>query len=95
AELIARGQQVYEANCAACHKSNGVGGGAYPAIAGSKIATGANAGHIDIVLAGKNAMPAWGALSDVELAAVLTYQRTSWGNQATIIMPAEIRAARK
>ena len=94
-ELIARGQQVYEANCAACHKANGMGGGAYPAIAGSKIATGAKAAHINLVLAGKNAMPSWSALSDVELAAVLSYQRTSWGNQADIVMPAEIRAARQ
>ena len=94
-ELIARGQQVYEANCASCHKSNGIGGGVYPAIVGSKIATGAKAAHIDLVLQGKNAMPAWSALSDVELAAVLSYQRTSWGNQADIVMPAEIRAARK
>lgn len=94
-ELIARGQQVYEANCAACHQSNGVGGGAYPSIVGSKIATGAKSEHIKLVLEGKNAMPAWSTLSDVELAAVLSYQRTSWGNQADIVMPAEIRAARK
>ncbi|QKJ66100.1 cytochrome c oxidase subunit II [Deefgea piscis] len=93
-ELLQRGKQAYEANCAACHKADGAGSGAFPALAGSKIANGAKAEHIRIVLNGKNAMPSWGTLSDVELAAAISYERTAWGNQADLVMPAEIRAAR-
>ena len=94
-ELLARGKQVYDANCAACHQANGAGLGTFPALAGSKMVQGPKAAHIEMVLKGKNAMPAWGALSDVELAAAISYERTSWGNQADIVMPAEIRAARQ
>lgn len=93
-ELIVRGKQVYEANCAACHKANGMGGGAYPALAGSKVVQDSKMEHIAFVLHGKNAMPSWAALSDVELAAAISYERVSWGNKADIVMPAEVRAAR-
>lgn len=93
-ELIARGRQVYEANCQTCHQPNGKGGGPFPALAGSKVATGAKADHVHIVLNGKNAMPAWSSLSDVEIAAVISYERNSWGNQAGILQPSEVKTAR-
>ncbi|MGD8999233.1 MAG: cytochrome c oxidase subunit II [Granulosicoccaceae bacterium] len=98
-ELMARGEKVYNANCAACHQANGQGlPGVFPALAGGPIATGPAAGHIDIVVHGskKNpAMAAFGAqLNDVDLAAVITFERNSWGNDAGVVQPADVKAAR-
>ena len=99
ADLVARGEKVYQANCAACHQANGMGlPGAFPAINGSKVATGPIAGHIDVVLNGRpgTAMAAFGGqLSDADIAAVVTYQRNAWDNKmGDLAQPAEIAAAR-
>ncbi len=99
-ELMARGATVYNANCASCHMPDGKGlPGVFPAITGSKVATGAKAGHIGIVLAGKpgSAMPAFGPqLNDADIAAVVTYQRNGLGNSTgDLVQPAEIKALRK
>lgn len=98
-ELIAKGENVYNANCAACHQANGKGlPGVFPAIAGSAIATGPKAAHIDIAMNGKagTAMAAYkDQLSDADLAAVLTYQRNAFGNNTgDAVQPAEIKSAR-
>jgi cytochrome c oxidase subunit 2 len=97
-ELMARGEQVYTASCAACHQQDGQGvAPAFPAIAGSPVATGDPAAHIDLVLNGKagTAMASYrGILNDADLAAVLTYQRNAWGNAAGLIQPAAVQAAR-
>ena len=97
-ELIAKGQQVYTTNCASCHQPTGQGlPGAFPALAGSAIATGDPAAHINTVLNGKpgTAMAAYGALlSDADIAAVISYERNSWGNDAGVVQPAAIKAAR-
>ena len=63
-------------------------------------ATGPIAGHVDIVLNGskKNpAMAAWkGQLSDMEIAAVITYERNALGNAlGDMVQPGDIAAARK
>jgi cytochrome c oxidase subunit 2 len=95
AELVARGEKVYQANCQACHQANGLGvQGAFPALAGSKVVT-SKADQIAMLLNGKNAMPSWKGLSDVELAAVATYTKNAWGNKAGEVQPAEFKAARK
>ena len=99
-ELKARGEKVYAANCTACHQANGKGvPPAFPALDGSKIATGDKAAHIDIVLAGTTgtAMTGFGKqLSDTDIAAVVTYERNAWGNKAgDMVQPAEVKAARK
>jgi cytochrome c oxidase subunit 2 len=99
AELIARGEKVYAANCAACHQANGMGlPGAFPAISGSKVATGPIDAHIDVVLNGRpgTAMAAFGGqLSDADIAAVVTYQRNAWDNKVgDAAQPAQIAAAR-
>ena len=99
ADLAARGEKVYAANCVACHQANGKGvPGAFPALDGSQVVNGMQDGQIAIMLNGKNAMPAWKAtLSDTEIAAVITYTRNSWNNKASdnIVQPAEVLAARK
>jgi cytochrome c oxidase subunit 2 len=99
AELSARGEKVYAANCVACHQASGQGvPGAFPALAGSQMVNGPQDPHIGIMLNGKNGMPAWkGTLNDTEIAAVITYTRNIWGNKPedNIVQPAEVLAARK
>ena len=98
-ELKQRGEKVYAANCVACHQASGKGvPGAFPALDGDPIVNGPRAAQINILLNGKNAMPAWKAvLSDTDIAAVITYTRNSWSNKATenLVQPAEVLAARK
>ena len=98
AELMQRGEKVYGASCLACHQANGRGAPpAFPALAGSEVATGLKEAHIDIVLNGKpnTAMQSFKQLSDADLAAVITYERNSWGNTAGEVQPAEVKARRK
>jgi cytochrome c oxidase subunit 2 len=99
AELVARGEKVYQGSCAACHQANGMGlPGAFPAISGSAVATGPIADHVNVVLNGRpgTAMAAFGGqLSDADIAAVVTYQRNAWANKVgDMAQPAEIAALR-
>ncbi|WP_306391644.1 cytochrome c oxidase subunit II [Telluria beijingensis] len=103
-ELKTRGEQVYAANCVACHQANGKGvPSAFAALDGSPNVLGDKAHQIDILLNGQKTgrfpteMPAWKQLSDTEIAAVITYTRNSWSNKAAenIVQPAEVLAARK
>ena len=105
AELMDRGQKVYQTNCLACHQQNGQGiPGAFPTLVGSAITVGPVAGHLDIVLNGKpgTAMAAFSnQLNDADLAAVVTYERNAWGNDArlaegepALIQPVDVKARR-
>ncbi len=98
-DIVARGAKVYTANCAVCHKADGTGAGPIKALDGSAIVTDADkAKAIDVVLNGRNngAMPAWKALSDTEIAAVVSYTKNNWSNKTgQIVQPADITAARK
>ena len=100
-ELKTEGEKVYGRSCVACHQANGQGvPGAFPALAHGPITTGPIAGHVDIVVNGskKNpAMAAWkGQLSDLQIAAVITYERNAFGNAlGDMVQPKEIAAARK
>lgn len=97
-ELLERGQKVYASNCAACHGPNGEGVATFPKMAGSKIVTGPVAGHMSIVMNGKpgTAMQAFATqLNDLDLAAVITFERNAFGNNTgDIIQPAQVKAAR-
>ena len=97
-ELIARGEKVYGANCAACHRADGKGAGPIKPLDGSNIVLNDPKTQIHILLNGANngAMPAWKTLSDTEIAAVITYTKNSWSNKTgKLVQPAEIVAARK
>lgn len=99
AELMERGKKAYTSSCAACHQASGEGvPGAFPALKGSAIATGPKAAHVDIVMHGKpgTAMSAFaGQLNDIDLAAIITYERNAWGNSTgDLVQPSEIKAAR-
>lgn len=94
-ELMERGGKTYATFCAACHNLEGTGTPpVFPALKGSAIALGDKNAHINLVLNGKagTAMAAFGAqLSEVDLAAVITYERNAWGNDTgDVIQPAEI-----
>jgi cytochrome c oxidase subunit II len=97
-ELVSRGEKVYAQHCVACHQATGRGvPPAFPPLAGSKVVNGPEEGQIDIVLNGKpnTAMQSFKQLSNVEIAAVITFTRNSWGNKASEVQPAEIKARRK
>jgi mono/diheme cytochrome c family protein len=106
---LARGKVVYEQVCALCHGSDGAGKpGQAPPFAGSEWVVTDNVGRlIRIPLQGLNgpikvkgvewnlAMPAMGAaLSDEDLAALLTYMRNAWGNKASVVTPEQVKAVR-
>ncbi len=98
-DLMAKGKQVYDTNCAACHQANGQGiPGTFPPIRGSKVATGPLDEHIAVVMNGRpgTAMQAFaGQLDDVSLAAVITYQRNAFGNDTgDVVQPKQIKALR-
>ena len=98
-ELKAKGEKIYAANCAACHQPDGKGlPGVFPALAGSKVAAGAAKAHMEVVLHGRpgTAMAAYqDQLDDVDLAAVITYERESWGNAGGPVQPADVKALRQ
>lgn len=94
-ELIAQGDKVYHTVCVACHQPEGQGlPPMFPALKGSKIATGPIADHLNIVFHGKpgTAMAAFGKqLSEVDIAAVVTYERNAWGNdKGDMITPKDV-----
>lgn len=98
-ELMTRGEKVYASNCAACHQPTGKGvPGAFPALAGSPKVLGSADEQIALLLKGVqgSAMASFKQLSDVELAAVMTYTRNAWGNQAeaNVIQPKQFEQAR-
>jgi cytochrome c oxidase subunit 2 len=107
-ELMAQGKEVYAKQCAVCHQPEGQGlPPAFPALTKSKIVTGPLLSkdgkllpdsHVDRVLNGKpgTAMQAFkGTLGDVELAAVITFERNALGNAVgDMIQPAQIKSMR-
>jgi cytochrome c oxidase subunit 2 len=99
ADLQARGEKVYSANCAVCHLPTGKGGGpTKPLDASPTVLDADKAKQIHVVLNGQNngAMPAWRQLSDTEIAAVVTYTKNHWSNATgQVVQPAEVAALRK
>jgi cytochrome c oxidase subunit 2 len=100
-EAMARGEKVYNANCASCHQASGQGiPGTFPPLDGAKIAKAASqkGKHIDTVLHGRpgTAMAAFGGqLSDTDIATVVTYERNAWSNKTgEVVQPADVKAAR-
>ena len=99
AELMPVGEEVYFKHCATCHQPDGTGqGSTYPALVGSEIAIGAIAEHLNRVMNGKpeTEMQAWAPqLTDLELAAVITFERNTWGNNTgDVIQPMSVYTAR-
>lgn len=104
----AAGAQIYATRCASCHQAAGSGvAAAFPPLAGDPVVNGPAAAHLAVVLNGLHGktingvayagvMPAWGAvLSDADIAAVATHERTSWGNHGSPVTAADVAAARR
>ena len=98
-DLVARGEKVYNANCAVCHKPDGKGAGPIKPLDGAAVVQDADKSkQIHVLLNGQNngAMPSWKQLSDTELAAVITYTKNNWSNKTgQLVQPSEVVAARK
>ena len=99
AALAEMGSKIYAANCVACHQATGKGvPGAFPALDGSKIVNGPPDAQLALILNGKTgtAMASFKQLSNTDIAAVIAYTRTAWGNKADqFVQPAEVKVARK
>ena len=103
-----KGKDLYIANCSACHLANGEGiPGAFPPLKGSGVVNKDDAAkHIQVVLNGMqgaraggvvyvSAMPPFaGVLSDAEIADIIDYERSSWGNHGIPVNAAQVAAER-
>ncbi len=106
-ELMAKGEAVFLANCAACHQPNGQGlAGAFPPLAGSDFLKGDRKAVMSAALFGlsgpitvngvdyNGVMPSMGHLPNDDLAAALTYVLGAWGNDGSAVSVAEVAALR-
>jgi len=107
-DLMKSGADVYAKNCAACHQVDGKGlPPAFPPIAGAAIVKSVfldvegrmvKGGHLDTVMNGRSGTamrPFKDELSDVEVAAVVTYQRNAFGNSAgDLVQPSAVKSLR-
>ncbi len=106
----ADGAKVYDTNCSSCHGANGQGSpGAFPPLAANPTVTGDAAKVVHIVKYGltgsitvghstyNGTMPAWGPpnLSNADIAAAVTFIRSSWGNKAAAVTEADVAASTK
>ncbi|MBM4300684.1 MAG: cytochrome c [Deltaproteobacteria bacterium] len=100
-DLVKQGQDIYEENCADCHRSNGEGLWVkFPALKGNALVTGDPKPVIATVLNGLKGslgqMPAWkDTLDDQQIAALVTYIRQAWSNRAPAVTPAMVAATRR
>jgi len=106
--LAAHGKEVYTAVCQTCHQAQGTGvPGSFPPLAGSGEFYGAPENHAKIIVHGLSGAitvqgtafngtmpPQGGALSDYDIAAVATYERSSWGNADGPVLPEQVAAVR-
>ena len=92
----ADGKTLFAKNCAACHQASGKGiPGAFPALAGNGFVQGAPDEVATVLLKGRGGMPDFsGSLDDAEIAQVLSYVRTSWGNSAAPLSEQAVGARR-
>jgi cytochrome c oxidase subunit II len=94
-ELMARGEEAYLTSCALCHQANGQGvPPAFPSLVGSAVVTGPIDAHLEVGVNGVpgTVMQAFGnLLSEVDLAAIMTYQRNAWGNDmGDLVQPIDV-----
>lgn len=97
------GEQLYMTNCSACHQKAGTGlAGAFPPLAGSPIVNNKDPKlMIQIILQGYDARseyavmaPFAAQLTDEEIAAIATHERSSWGNDAPAVTAEDVKKIR-
>jgi mono/diheme cytochrome c family protein len=90
------GQELFKQNCSACHQITGKGiPGAFPSLAGDPFVVGPPELVAATVVHGRGGMPTFGTdLTDVQIATILTYVRSAWGNQASPITPEMVAKVR-
>jgi len=107
-QVSAKGKQLFSANCSACHQESGEGlPGAFPALKGNAAVNDANPStHMHAVLFGlegatvggvkyESAMPEFGStLSDADIADIINYERSSWGNHGKLVTAQDVAAER-
>jgi cytochrome c oxidase cbb3-type subunit II len=105
---VQTGRDLYLADCSACHQAGGEGlSGLFPPLKGSGVVNKADpAKHIQVVLYGMQGARAGGvvyatamppfisALSYAEIADIINYERSSWGNHGALVTPARVAAER-
>jgi mono/diheme cytochrome c family protein len=103
-----KGRVLYSTHCSACHGANGEGlSGTFPPLKGSGVVTKDDATkHIQVVLNGSQGgkaggvlyaspMPPFGGiLRDVDIADIIDYERSSWGNRGKLVTAAQVAAER-
>ena len=94
-ELMVRGEEVYDRSCSGCHQPDGNGiPGVFPALKGSPIALGPPEGHIGVLIHGVpgSSMQSFAdQLSEVDIAAVVHYERNAWGNDVgDVVQPVDV-----
>ncbi|WP_317191221.1 cytochrome c [Hymenobacter sp. BT523] len=106
AAVLAQGKSVYVQNCLSCHQADGLGvDGLNPPLANTDYVLGDKTRLTKVLLNGlqgvdingepyNNVMPAQESLTDAQIAAVLTYVRNSFGNKASALSAAEVKAIR-
>ncbi|MBN8935727.1 MAG: cytochrome c, partial [Rhizobiales bacterium] len=104
----AKGKQLFTEKCAVCHQAGGTGlPGAFPPLKSNAVVNAADPGaHIRTVLHGaegltidgvkyESAMPEFGStLSDADVAAIVNYERSTWGNHGLMVTAAQVAAER-
>lgn len=97
-ELLAEGEQIFENVCIACHQAGGTGiEGIYPALNGNPLITGEDPTYlISTVLTGRGGMPSFaGTYDDEEIAAITTYVRQAWDNEAAPVEVSQVAELRE
>jgi mono/diheme cytochrome c family protein len=96
ADMAGDGAKLFAQNCSACHQLTGKGiPGAFPALDGDVLVQGPPTGPVNVLLHGRGGMPSFkGELSNDQIASVLTYVRSAWGNHAPAISPAVVADVR-
>ena len=98
-DISKRGEKVYAQNCVACHQANGKGGGAVKPLDGAAVVLDADKSkQIMVLLNGQNngTMPSWKALSNTDIAAVISFSKNHWSNKTgQLVQPSEVAALRK
>jgi cytochrome c oxidase cbb3-type subunit 2 len=96
------GKNLYAANCQSCHQENGEGvKGAFPPLKGSPVVNGDNLElYVDIIMNGYDARADYGVMAAVgtnmeftehQVAAIINYERNTWGNSGKNVTPDEIK----